>query len=162
MTLDAGLTLTQDIHDVWNGGFKSTVLMFDITGFFNFVNHNILTLRLQQFSFHPKGINIIKGFPTSWHTRITYDNYHSDPLEIPNSISQGSPLSPILSILYSTVMSLAHSVQPYTHLFLLFYQFHYITEPPPHTPADPMSIHNLMHDASSSLYQTSLTYLMDR
>ena len=45
----------------------------------------------------------------------------------------------------------------YTHLFLLFYHFLYIADPPPHTP--PLQPHA---QCLPSLYQTGLAYLMDR
>ena len=45
--------------------------------------------------------NLIKGFLTGCHTQISYNNYLSNPHNIPSGIPQGSPLSPILSILYS-------------------------------------------------------------
>ena len=93
--------LSQDIHNTWGRGLKSTALMFDISGFFNFINHDILTQQLTGFGFNTKTTNLIKGFLTSCRTQISYDNYLSDPHDIPNGIPQGSPFSPILSILYS-------------------------------------------------------------
>ena len=68
---------------------------------FNFINHNILTQWLASFSFNIKTTNLIKGFLTGCRTQISYNSYLSDPHNIPNSIPQGSPLSPILSIIYS-------------------------------------------------------------
>lgn len=82
-TFDAGLSLTQDIHNAWDKGLKSTALMFDITGFFNFINHEILTQRLTILGFNPTVISLVRGFLSGRHTQIS------------------SPLSPILSILYS-------------------------------------------------------------
>ena len=49
-----------------------------------------------------KTTNLIKGFLTRRCTQISYDRFLSNPHNIPNSIPQGLPLSPILSILYST------------------------------------------------------------
>ena len=100
-TLNVGLSLSQDIHNAWDRGLKATALMFDISGFFNFVNHDILIWQLTSFGFNPKPISLIKGFLTGHHTQISYDLFISNPHNIPNSIPQGSPLSPILSILYS-------------------------------------------------------------
>ena len=74
--------------------------MFNISGFFNFVNHDILTQHLTSFGFNPKLTNLIKGFLTGHRTQISYNNFLSDPHDIPDRIPQGSPLSPILSILY--------------------------------------------------------------
>ena len=65
-TLDAGLSLSQDIHNAWGRGLKSTALIFDISGFFNFTNHNILTacwLCLQHQNHQPH-----QGFP-DWPSR---------------------------------------------------------------------------------------------
>ena len=76
--------------------------MFNISGFFNFVNHDILTQHLTSFGFNHKLTNLIKDFLIGHRTQISYNNFLSDPHDIPNRIPQGSPLSPILSILYST------------------------------------------------------------
>ena len=100
-TLNASLSLSQDIHNAWGRGLKSTALMFNISRIFNFINYDILTQQLAGFGFNIKTTNLIKGFLTSHRTQISYNNYLSDPHNIPNSIPQRSSLSPILSILYS-------------------------------------------------------------
>jgi hypothetical protein len=42
-TTDAGISFVQDIHNAWSRGMKASALFFDITGFFNAVNHERLT-----------------------------------------------------------------------------------------------------------------------
>ena len=100
-TIDAGLTLTQDIHKAWSKGLKASALFYDISGFFNAVNHQGLTARLQHLGFNQATVKMINAFLVGRTTRITFDGFTSEPLPIQNGIPQGSPLSPILAIIYS-------------------------------------------------------------
>jgi endonuclease/exonuclease/phosphatase family metal-dependent hydrolase len=99
-TIDAGLTFTQDIHDAWKKGNKASALFFDISGYFNFVNHEGLIARLNHLGFAPETILFIRSFLIGRTTTFSYDGVTSAPFNISNGIPQGSPLSPILSIIY--------------------------------------------------------------
>jgi ribonuclease HI len=100
-TIDAGLALTQEIHDAWDKGLKVSVLQFDISGYFNFVNHKGLIERLQHFGFDDTTIKFIESFLSGRTTSFVFGDYKSDPHNISNGIPQGSPLSPILAIIYA-------------------------------------------------------------
>jgi ribonuclease HI len=100
-TLDAGLAFVQDIHDAWAKGMKATALFFDISGYFNAVNHDCLTSRLSHLGFDENTIRLISSFLQGRSTCFSFDGFTSDQIEIKNGIPQGSPLSPILAIIYS-------------------------------------------------------------
>ena len=104
-TIDAGLTFVQDVHDSWQRKEKASALFFDITGFYNFVNHNSLIDKMRHYSFNDKTISLIQSFLQNRTTTFSYDNFKSDNVHIRNGIPQGSPLSPILSIIYSAELT---------------------------------------------------------
>jgi hypothetical protein len=100
-TIDAGLALTQEIHEAWDKGLKVSVLQFDISGFFNFVNHKGLIERFQHFGFDNTTIKFMESFLSGRTTSFAFGDYKSEPRNISNGIPQGSPLSPILAIIYA-------------------------------------------------------------
>jgi hypothetical protein len=101
-TVDAGLAFTQEIHNAWDQGLKASALFFDISGYFNFVNHKGLLERLQHYGFSTQTTAFVDSFISNRSTTITYDGYQSSTLPILVGIPQGSPLSPILSIIYGS------------------------------------------------------------
>jgi ribonuclease HI len=100
-TIDAGLSFVQDIHDAWAKGMKATALLFDITGYFNAVNHDRLIAKLEQLGIDKNTTRLISSFLRDRSTAFSFDGFMSDPIDIRNGIPQGSPLSPILAIIYS-------------------------------------------------------------
>jgi hypothetical protein len=117
-TMDAGLTFIQDVHNAWNRKEKASALLFDISGFFNFVNHDSLLDKMKHFGFNQKTISFIHSFLLNCTTSLHFDNFHSSPMPICNGILQGSPLSPILSIIYSAELtSLRQMIQRQIILF---------------------------------------------
>jgi len=101
-TINAGLAFVQDIYDAWDRKQKASALFFDISGFFNFVNHDGLIARLAHYGFDENTTKLIQSFLTKRTTSLSFDGFASDPLPIPNGVPQGSPLSPILAIIYSS------------------------------------------------------------
>jgi hypothetical protein len=100
-TIDAGLTLIEEIHKAWDNKKKATALLFDISGFFNHVNHDKLLKQLKLYGFADQIVNLVKGFMSNRSTSLLFDNYNSPTRPLPHGIPQGSPLSPILSIIYT-------------------------------------------------------------
>jgi ribonuclease HI len=100
-TIDAGLAFVQDIQDAWAQGQKASALFFDISGFFNFVNHDVLIARLQHNGFSRNTIALLQSFLENRSTNLYYDGHTSETFQIRNGVPQGSPLSPILAIIYS-------------------------------------------------------------
>jgi len=99
-TTDAGLSLIQDIHDAWTHGLKASALFFDISGFYNFVNHNGLLDRLRHHGFNESTVNFVESFLKNCTTSFSFDGFRSEPFPITNGVPQGSPLSSILAIIY--------------------------------------------------------------
>jgi hypothetical protein len=99
--IDAVISLIQDIHDAWAKGMKATALLFDITGYFNAVNHKGLTSRLRHLGIDQNMVRLIDSFLRNRSTTFPFERFTSDPIDILNRIPQGSPLSPILAIIYS-------------------------------------------------------------
>jgi hypothetical protein len=109
-TIDAGLAFVQDVHDAWNHKQKASALFFDISGFFNFVNHDGLVARLTHYGFDKNTIKLISSFLKDRTTSLSFDGFISDPFQIQNGIPQGSPLSPILAIIYGSELQKLQSL----------------------------------------------------
>jgi hypothetical protein len=80
---------------------KASALFFDITGFFNAVNHNILSAKLAHLGVSKNTTKIISSFLQNRSTSFSFGGHTSESILILNGIPQGSPLSPILAIIYS-------------------------------------------------------------
>ena len=61
-TTDAGLTLLHDIQSAHQAGLKSGLLLFDIQGFFDNVNHNRLTQIIENLGFTPEIVSWCRSF----------------------------------------------------------------------------------------------------
>jgi hypothetical protein len=55
--LDAGLTLIHDVQTAHAAGLKAGILLFDVKGFFDNVNHDRMTARLANMGFAPELVN---------------------------------------------------------------------------------------------------------
>jgi hypothetical protein len=101
-TVDAGLCLTHDVemaHAI--GGVCGTVL-FDIQGFFDNINHGRLVALIRDLGFSPEICNWTASFLRDRTVRLRFNNYVSDTIDLELGTPQGSPISPILSIIYAS------------------------------------------------------------
>jgi ribonuclease HI len=100
-TTDAVNYLIQRIKKAWRGNQVASVLFLDVEGAFpNAVTdrliHNLRRRRIPSIY-----IDYIKQLLSGRRTRLKFDDYLSEPLNITNGIGQGDPLSMILYIIYN-------------------------------------------------------------
>jgi hypothetical protein len=99
--LDAGLTLIHDIQTAHAHGLKTGILLFDVKGFFDNVNHARLEARLHNMGFSDDLVAWAASFLANRRIRLRFNNITSEDRVQPVGVPQGSPLSPVLSIAYT-------------------------------------------------------------
>jgi ribonuclease HI len=102
ISVDHAIQLILDrVHHAWGRGKKVSMLLLDVAGAYDNVSHerllnNIKQLRLGQFA------PWITSFLRNRSTRIKLPGYLSDSFPTPTGIPQGSPISPILFLLFNS------------------------------------------------------------
>jgi hypothetical protein len=100
-TLDAGLTLTHDIETAWSHGFAASVLTFDISGNFDRVRHDWLCRIVEKMGFAPGLVWWLALWLSGRQIQFRLDGSMTPERVCSVGIPQGSPLSPILSAIYT-------------------------------------------------------------
>jgi hypothetical protein len=100
--LDAGLTLIHDVQTAHANGLKVGILLFDVRGFFDNVNHARLVALIKNMGFSNDLSRWMASFLANQKVRLRFNNITSDQREQPVGVPQGSPLSPVLSIAYTS------------------------------------------------------------
>ena len=100
-TTDAVHYLVHRVKQAWTSGQVASALFLDVEGAFpNAVTdrliHNLKKRRIPQIY-----VKFIKLMLTGRRTKISFDDYTSDPINVLNGIGQGDPLSMILYIIYN-------------------------------------------------------------
>ena len=100
-TTDAIHYLAHKIKQAWANNQVASVLFLDVEGAFpNAVTdrliHNLKTRRIPKVY-----TNFIRTLLTNRRTKITFDDFVSDSIDIDNGIGQGDPLSMLLYIIYN-------------------------------------------------------------
>jgi hypothetical protein len=98
--LDAGLTPIHDIQAAHMVGLKAGILLFDVKGFFDNINHTRMAARLANMGFVPELVTWTTLFLADRQIKLHFNNILSDECTQPVGVLQGSPLSPVLSIVY--------------------------------------------------------------
>ena len=101
-TLDAGLTLLHDIQAAHQAGLRTGMLLFDIQGFFDNINHDRLIKIFKDLGFATELVSWCKSFLKDRTVRLKFNGQTSDPFDFEVGTPQGSPVSPVLSIIYTS------------------------------------------------------------
>ncbi|KAF8632119.1 hypothetical protein AX17_004922 [Amanita inopinata Kibby_2008] len=108
--IDTGLSLTHDIQAAWKNGLSLSFLAIDIKGYFDNVNHDRLIHMLKLLGFAPEIVAWTKSFLADRAVRIHVDNHTGNHTTLAGvGIPQGSPISPILSSIYTAFI--LHSIK---------------------------------------------------
>jgi len=100
-------------------GHAGALLLFDISGFFDNINPGRAIHILRNKGFPANVCDWAMSFLTGCTASLKIGTYESSPFPILNGTPQGSPLSPILSVLYTS--SLIEASQRWTHCDLSIY-----------------------------------------
>jgi hypothetical protein len=96
--------VTAKIYEQWNNGKDGQVaslLLLDVSGAFDNVSHNRLLHNLRKRKVDENTVRWIASSLSDRHTHILVDGFKSQEYAINTGIPQGSPLSPLLYILYN-------------------------------------------------------------
>ena len=117
--LDAGLTLLHDIQSAHQAGLRTGILLFDIQGYFDHINHDRLVKIFTDLGFAPELVRWCKSFLTDRTVKLRFNGKTSDPFEFEVGTPQGSPVSPVLSTIYTS--ALLHKMKEWTNASLGMY-----------------------------------------
>jgi hypothetical protein len=101
LTLDAGLALMHDIQSAHQARLHCGLLLFNIQGFFDNINHEQMVQTLTNFGFAPEIVNWCRSFLQDHMVRLRFNGRNSDSFDFTVGTPQGSPVSPVLSIIYT-------------------------------------------------------------
>ena len=94
--------LTHDIESAWNHQRVATFLCIDVKGFFDNVNHDRLVRVMWEKGFPIPIVKWVRSFLTERSTAISLDGSTLPFAPVNIGIPQGSPVSPVLSIIYAS------------------------------------------------------------
>ena len=100
-TTDAIHYLVHKIKQAWANDQVASILFLDVEGAFPNAVTDKLLHNLKKRRIPTVYINFITQLLTNRRTKIKFDDYTSDLIEITNGIGQGDPLSMILYIIYN-------------------------------------------------------------
>jgi hypothetical protein len=103
-TNDAILTITHNAQSCIKSGTVGTLILFDIQGFFDNINgdHAVRMLEIMGFSEHL--CKWARAFLAPRTACLRFNDASSEVFEITNGVPQGSPMSPILSAVFTSLM----------------------------------------------------------
>jgi hypothetical protein len=102
LCLDAGLALIHDVQEAHRRGLKCGILLFDVRGFFDNVNHGRMMAILENLGYAPELVRWSKAFLKDRKVRLSFNNVIAEERGQPIGVPQGSPLSPVYSITYTS------------------------------------------------------------
>ena len=115
--IDACLSLTHDIQAAWKNGLVASALALDVKGYFDNVNHTRLIRVMEILGFAPSIVAWTTSFLSDRSVRIRVDGCLGDPIALAGvGIPQGSPVSPILSTIYTTFILSSLDAHPNVNL----------------------------------------------
>ena len=118
-TLDAGLTLLHDIQAAHRSKLRAGLLLFDIQGYFDNINHDRLVQAFVNLGFAPELTSWCRSFLKDRTVKLKFNGKTSDPFDFVVGTPQGSPISPVLSTIYTS--ALLHKMKEWTNSSLGMY-----------------------------------------
>ena len=118
-TLDAGLTLLHDIQSAHQAQLYMGLLLFNIQGFFNNVNHDRLVQVFTNLGFAPELVNWCHSFLKDCTVKLQFNGITLDHFNFMVGTPQGSPVLLVLSIIYTS--PLLHKMRNWTNSSLGMY-----------------------------------------
>ncbi|KAJ6176718.1 hypothetical protein N7485_003632 [Penicillium canescens] len=102
VSVDHAIQLILDrVHTAWGSGKKASMLLLDVAGAYDNVSHERLLHNMRQMGLSEL-VPWTKAFLTGRSTRIRLPGHLSDEFPTNTGIPQGSPISPILFLLFNT------------------------------------------------------------
>ena len=112
-TVDAAMCLTHNISDTLKSRNMGALILFDIQGFFDNIHPGRLVKVFRDLGFPPSLVLWLESFLHDRSVSYQFNGFCGDPFEVNFSSPQGSPLSPIISAIYTS--PLLRRVQIWIH-----------------------------------------------
>jgi len=100
--VDAALCLVHNAQAAVRAGYVAAVVLFDIQGFFDNINITRVVHIFRNLGFPPTLCDWIQSFLSDRHVNLSFNGMKSEPISLDHGTPQGSPLSPILSAIYTS------------------------------------------------------------
>lgn len=98
---DALIHLVSWIKAHWLAGRMVVAIFADVKSAFTSVHHPRMIHTLEEMGFHPELINLINSFLSDRQTYLSFNGSKSTNFSLTHGLPQGSPLSPLLYLLYN-------------------------------------------------------------
>jgi Reverse transcriptase (RNA-dependent DNA polymerase)/Endonuclease-reverse transcriptase len=109
--------VTEAVRTAWSCGAVASLLQLDIKGAFDTVNHTRLLDTLRRQGFPMWVVRWTSSYLEARSARLMFDGEVSEPIQIQAGVPQGSPLSPILFLLY--IASLYEALEKHGNLTII-------------------------------------------
>src|SRR5438046_6341901 len=96
------LILTESIYQAWKKGEIFSAILMDVSGAFNNVHHERLIHNMRKRRIPVEITQWVLSFLSNRTTQMRFNGITTSPIPTPTGIPQGSPLSPILYIMYNS------------------------------------------------------------
>jgi hypothetical protein len=83
---------------------KAGILLFDVRGFFDNVNHGHMSAILENSGYPPELVRWSAAFLRDHRVCLSFNNSVSEERDQPIGVPQGLPLSPVFSITYTSAL----------------------------------------------------------
>jgi hypothetical protein len=103
-TTDAILAVTHNAESCIRSGTVGTLILFDIQGFFDNINPDRAIHMFELMGFSREVCEWIRAFLAPRTAYLRFNNKSSETFLVTTGTPQGSPLSPILSAVYTSLM----------------------------------------------------------
>ena len=117
--LNAGLTLLHNIQAAHRTKLRAGILLFDIRGYFDHINHDRLLHSFKNLGFAPELNKWCQSFLKDHTVKLKFNGETSDAFDFVVGTPQGSPASPVLSTIYTS--ALLHKMKNWTNSLLGMY-----------------------------------------
>jgi ribonuclease HI len=114
--IDAALSLTNEIQSSKQAGLISSALFLDIKGAFDHVSKNRLVQTMIDLGLPRCLINWVLSFLQHRQLRLSFDNQTEPFTSINAGIPQGSPVSPILFLIYIRDLFTSTTITIYSYI----------------------------------------------
>lgn len=114
---EALIHLVTWVKSQWRAGRVVGAILADVKSAFPSVHHPRMIQTLETQGFHPQLINVINSFLSNRETCLSFNGFESHAFKLTHGLPQGSPLSPLLYLLYNnSLLVIPDTIQHSTSL----------------------------------------------